>query len=150
MYAWGDSADRSEGIPFSCCWGIDAPWAHPAWSQYVIMLYDLTTKSIQAPIIHMPGATHEFLIYAMDPKFPPLIRDVSIVKQKPIHPLLPANYGYQFKASCDLVALNRIEKIARAIAEQKLSPDTSWRQSWDAMWTDAFPLISHGPRTTVQ
>jgi len=117
---------------------ITAPWAHPAWSQYILALYDLTYDVGHPPKIYLEGATHEFLLYAVDPKYP-LSHDKSPVEQQP-HYLHPANHGYQFKAVSNGAARARMQLIVDDIDNTTLSPDTDFRQLWDRRFADAHSL----------
>lgn len=65
---------RREIIPtqtgvFSAAWIIEAPWAHLVWSRYALALNDLTTPAQAGTMVfYMPGATHEFVLQALDPE----------------------------------------------------------------------------------
>jgi len=116
---------------YQATWVITAAWAHPLWSQYTFWLYDLTT-----PIHGMKtdfkfeGATHELMVYALDPDHP--FKPGN--KFKDIKTLRPANHGYQFKADNDQMAHDVVEKIISLIHAGRLSPDTDWRRVWDKMF----------------
>jgi hypothetical protein len=137
-YAWREIHPAAAGV-FNAAWIINAPWAHPVWHQYAMLLYDLTTPHPDGPsIIHLPGATHEFLLYALDPAHP-------VAKDAPIHKITirrlhPANYGYQFKADSNDAALERVQAIVDAIVAERLSPDTDFRQQWNQLFPDCYPL----------
>ncbi len=139
-YAWRETIERTSKSAWGTSWGIDAPWAHLAWSQYVLYLYDLQTDIGVAPKLHLPDASHEMLLYAVNPDTP-IERDKPLSAQK--YALLhPGNYGYQFKAADDAAALARIQAIVDEIVAQRLSPDTDFRSHWNAMFSDAFPLVT--------
>lgn len=138
-HAWREVSPTGVGV-FNASWIIDAPWAHPVWSQYVAMLYDLTTPHPDGPpVIYLAGATHEFLLYALDPAHP-LKRNDPIQKAR-VTRLLPANYGYQFKAESDDAALARVQAIVDDIVAERLSPDTDFRSVWNVRLADCYPLI---------
>jgi len=127
--------------PFNRTWIIDAPWAHPVWSQYALLLYDLTTPldSGPPPIVYREGDTHEFLLYAIDPKMrvkpgkePPKDTEMQL--------LGPANYGYQFKADSNAAAEQRMDETVEAIEQGTLSPDTDFSAQWDVLFSDAHSL----------
>ncbi|MCJ2067786.1 hypothetical protein MKK75_03015 [Methylobacterium sp. J-030] len=129
----------TEGKPFGATWLITAPWAHPAWSQYALALYDLTTPSDPAPNIYLDGATHELLLVALDPSYPATTtRDM--VEGRQLHPLSPPNHGYQFKAESDAAAVRRLQQIVDDIEGRCLSPDSDFRAAWDALFRDAHSL----------
>jgi hypothetical protein len=127
--------------PFNRTWIINAPWAHPVWSQYALLLYDLTTPmdDLPPPILYREGDTHEFLLYAMDPDVP-----VKPGKEPPkdteMQLLGPANHGYQFKADSDAAAEQRMDEVVEAIEQGVLHPDTDFRKDWDEIFKDAYSL----------
>lgn len=137
-YAWREIDPTSD--VFGVTWIINAPWAHPIWHQYWIALYDLTTPHPGgAPTLYLPDATHEFIVYALDPEHP-------IAKDTPIHEakcvkLKPPNYGYQFKAESNDAALARVQMIVDGIVADRLSPDTDFRSLWDKLLADCYPLV---------
>jgi hypothetical protein len=140
-FAWKQIDVAESGI-FNAAWIIEAPFAHPFWHQYALFLYDLTTPRPDDPPLnlHLPDATHEMLLYALDPDHP-IDRDAHL-KPGELHRLEPANYGYQFKADSDKAAEARIQAIVDAIVAMTISPDTDWRGTWDnALFPDAYPLV---------
>lgn len=124
---------------WAAIWGIIAPWAHPLWSDYAMTLFDLTTPLERPATLHLPDATHEVVLYALNPDHR-LKPDVPMTRQRYGY-LHPANYGYQFRAGSNDVALARVQAVVDEIAAGRLSPDTDWRSRWDAMWQDACPLV---------
>ncbi|MGO8241268.1 hypothetical protein ACC806_34590 [Rhizobium ruizarguesonis] len=140
-YAWKERYPHSE--VFSVSWVIDAPWAHPMWSQYLVTLYDLTTPHKDGiPTLHLKDATHEFLVHALDLRHQ-VPRDVPPSKVR-IVMLQPANYGYQFKADSDEAAEARIQELVSGIVAGKLSPDTDFRSLWNKLLPDMYPLVHSG------
>ncbi|NEI52689.1 hypothetical protein GR217_34285 [Rhizobium leguminosarum] len=140
-FAWKQTTSDASGI-FNAAWIIEAPFAHPFWHQYALFLYDLTTPRPGDPPLnlHLPGATHEMLLYALDPDHP-IERDAHLTPEK-IRRLEPANYGYQFKADSDDVAEARMQAIVDGIVAREINPDTDWRGSWDnALFPDAYALV---------
>lgn len=139
-YAWREIIPTQTGV-FSAAWIIDAPWAHPVWSQYLLALYDLTTPAPEAGtvVFYMPGATHEFVLHALDPE--QLIPKDAPIQGSGYRPLIPPNYGYQFKADSDEAALARVQELVDGIVAQKLSPDTDFRSLWNKLLADAYPLV---------
>lgn len=146
-HAWREiiEAGKTQGgraTAWGCSWGIHAPWAHPAWHQYALHLYDLLSPTGQPPTLHLPGATHEFLLYAISPDTP-LVVGTPLSGQEFQH-LHPANYGYQFRATSNKAALSRLQAVVDEIVAGRLSPDTDFRDRWNQMMQDAFPLVSSG------
>ncbi len=140
-YAWLCEVEIPPNAPWGVSWGLDCAWAHPAWSQYVIHLYDLTTPTEKPPFIHLPGATHEFMLWAVDP-------NVGIVRDAPgpkfFEPgclLDPANLGYQFIASSHAAARSRLQALINKIVAGTLSPDTDFRRMWDSEFADGMTLL---------
>lgn len=136
-------ADPATEQPYSAAWIVRAPWAHPLWHSYAAFLYDLTTPHARGePTLHMEGATHEFIMYALDPdKDVPTITE-EVDSLKPLHGMLlqPANHGYQFKADSDDEARERVHACIAAVNRGELSPDTDFRSAWDGLWKDATTL----------
>ena len=128
----------TEGKPFGATWLITAPWAHPAWSQYALLLIDLTTPSDRPPVVYLDGATHELLLFALDPSHTATSAR-AMVEAGPFRPLSPPNHGYQFKAESD-AAVTRLQRIVDDIEGRCLSPDSDFRAAWDAMFPDAQSL----------
>ena len=135
---WFETTPRSEGRVFSAVWGLRLPLAHPVWSEYALYLYDLTTVTNPMPVVYLPGATHEILLWALNPDRL-LQRDVPWLGQN-IQPLRPPNHGYQFIAPDDAAALARIQSLVDAMVDGTLSPDTDWCSVWDTLFADGASL----------
>ncbi len=127
--------------PFSAIWGVTAPWAHPLWHEYLLELVDLTTPTSKPPVLHMVGATHEFILTA-------ITRETQFnhglpLSMQAVGKLTPPNYGYQFIAKDNLAALNRIQDLVDRIDARTISPDTDYRHEWDTiLFPDAFAMVS--------
>jgi len=137
---WATRFDHPGMVPWGVSWIISAPWAHPVWPQFGLYLYDLTSAHKDGPpTIHLPGATHEFLLYALDPA-KPIPRNAESAAGA--GRLTPANYGYQFKAESNEAAQDRLQRVVDQIMVKNLSPDTDWRAHWDEfVFPDAYPLV---------
>jgi len=135
VIAWQIPPTKQDG-PFYRTWIINAAWAHPVWSQYALFLYDLTTDTETAPNIYLKGATHEFLLYALDPAHPV----ASGAHPKTVRWLEPANHGYQFIAESDEAAELRMQAVVDLIGMRRVSPDTDFRTQWDALFVDGHSL----------
>lgn len=138
--AWFKTPPQSGTKAFGVVWGLHLPGAHPIWNDYVILLYDLTTPLTETPIIYLDGATHEILLYAVNP-------DRQLLPETPIadyYPALlhPANHGYQFKAASNDAATARIQLLVDEMLNNTLSPDTDWRSAWDAKFADGTSLLN--------
>ena len=132
---------------FGCTWIVTAPWAHPLWQQYALLLYDLTTPNGRDPAtLYRPDVTHEMLVYALDPavkvdaKVEPYPGE-TVVELNPLPRMLsPANFGYQFTASSDGAAQARLQQLVDEIYGQALSPATDWAGEWDRIFADGVSL----------
>ena len=122
---------RRTGQAYAATWLIDAPWAHPLWSQYVVHLYDVTTPMPVAPEIrlHMADATHEVDLYAVSPKtrLDPALR----VADQTYTVLEPPNLAVQFRAASDHAATDRVQRMVEAIEARALSPDSDFTRHWE-------------------
>jgi hypothetical protein len=118
-------------------WVIEAPWAHPLWHSYLYTLVHL--REIEGdgpemkPIIHLAGATHKILLYALNPH---ASRNEIVTAGKAEQMLLePCNFAAQFVGT-DSAALERFHEDIGLILDGRLSPDTDFRPQWVARWGD--------------
>lgn len=120
-------AMKNEGAPFVVgSWLIYAPWAHLAWKYHAISLIHLREKKGDRPVVLTEvGATHELMIFALDPKHHP---DPHALRY-----LTPVSIVQQFIADNDAAALGVIERCLRKIADGVLSPDSDARAAWRHM-----------------
>lgn len=115
-----------------CTWIVDAPWAHPFWRAYMIAVIHLrATAGLPAPKINLEGATHEVLLYALDPGRTPDIENPFRTR------LEPANFIGQWIAVSDIEAETKIEQCVREILDGVLSPDTDFRRQWIQRFSDS-------------
>lgn len=130
---------------FGAIWSVRAPWAHPLWHSYVALLYDLTTPIAEGPaagrpILYLPNATHEFLLYALKPDHPvPQFTDDPTTWHG-FRRIEPANHGYQFVAAHDAAAFERIDRTMVAVDRARISPDTDFTRHWDSLFADGVSL----------
>lgn len=116
-------------------WIIEAPWAHPAWHSYSLVLIHLRPlPEGRSSLIYLPGASHEMWLFALDPKRDrrPLIASCTPDRNF----MEPANFMAQFIARNDEGALSRIERAVEDICDGRLSPDTDFRREWIARFGD--------------
>lgn len=104
-------------------WLIQAMWAHPFWHSYALHLIHLRPLKGVETKIYLEGATHEIMLFALDPGEP---RDLN---RLPSH-LQPANFVAQFISLSDSDAVDKIEKCVKEICDGELSPDTDFTQHW--------------------
>ena len=125
-------------------WIVEARWAHPVWYQYALSLVHLREgPGLQAATIHRAGLTHEFMLFALDPKRPLPVSHRFDFATGDLPYLIPANQGYQFPAESDAAAVTRVRNLVEAIADGTLNPDTDARQTWHKLFEDSAPLVKN-------
>lgn len=83
------------------------PEQHRLWHYYLLSLFTLADDPKLPPAtIYQEGATHEIMLTALDPAYPPDAEDLHTIKF-----LTPPNYAYQFKAQSDEDAVQIAERI---------------------------------------
>jgi hypothetical protein len=119
---------------WSVSWLITAPWAHPFWSQYQLVLVDLTADLGKPPILYRKGMTHEFTLWALQPdkRYDLLVRmDEAMAGKSALLPILtPQNQSFQFPAESNEAAEARMQAAVDEIHRGELSPDTDFNQQW--------------------
>jgi hypothetical protein len=111
--------------------------AHPVWDHWMVSVIHLRPiPGCKAPTVRLAGATHEFVIAALDPgsPLPALVADVDWAPRL----LRPIDVVEQFIAASDVVADQILELSVRAIVDGRGSPDQDWRP-W---WTDSIALTA--------
>jgi hypothetical protein len=147
MKAWIESestqiynvTEKARGVidhpPDDAClsvWLVHAPWMHIAWCWHycsLIHLRDLPNQS-KPPTLQFPEATHEFIVFALDPDHRP---NLDVEKLEPLHILEPVSIVQQFNALSDAAALGRVEHMLRHVAQGQLTLDSDGRRSWRTM-----------------
>lgn len=120
-----------------CSWIVDAPWAHPAWSQYLITACHLRdVEGLPRPIKFDDRATHEVIVAALDPRILLTPENSSRVETH-LGAVVPLNFVGQWRAKSDEEAAGNIKGVVNQIVRGNLSPDTDFRQMWAAM----FPYL---------
>lgn len=114
-------------------WLIEAPWAHPAWHSYSLVLIHLRPMPDNRPTkLYLDGATHELWLYALDPDGN---RNKLLASGIPKNMwMTPKNFAGQFIEVTDDLARERVQKSVQAICDGVLSPDTDWQ----SMWADLY------------
>lgn len=123
----GVSPDQNACI---CHWVVEAAWAHPAWHSYTIFCQHLRPiKGYDTPVIvHLEGATHEMLVFALDPsKDRESLIKTGIVESRWLQ---PANFAAQIRSPSDEAANAVIRLAVQEILDGVLSPDTDFRSMW--------------------
>ncbi|MBI1213605.1 MAG: hypothetical protein GC190_19275 [Alphaproteobacteria bacterium] len=110
-------------------WLIEAPYAHPFWHSYSIVLFHLQCSPDGEPLqIRMPGATHEFALFTLDPNAK---RDDLLTGKMATVPVLhPANFIAQMRCPSHEAAKRMIELAAASVCDGRLNPDTDHRSQW--------------------
>lgn len=107
-------------------WLITAPAYHPAWSQYVLCVVTLEEgDDLPPPKLQFPGATHELIVFAVDPGNPPRRYTVEEVNAGTIPGrLLPINIAHPFTAT-DEEMTELAELACRGVVDGLLNPETA-------------------------
>jgi hypothetical protein len=114
-------------------WIIEAPWAHPLWHSYNLTLVHLRPmEGVGEPIVYRQGATHELLLFALDPEAP---REPMLRSARPRW-LYPANFAAQLVEASDAAASARVEATVDLVVAGELNPDTDFRRQWIALFGD--------------
>lgn len=133
--------ERAEGVPFQASWHVKAPWAHPAWTDYAVLLLDLTTETGAPVNIYRDGMGYEMWVYVISPKVQVQTESENMDEWSfGVGLMYPPNHVYQFPADSDDDAFDRVGALVNRIAEQSLSPDTDAQREWDHLFADGFSL----------
>lgn len=115
-------------------WIVEAPWAHMAWHSYAIVLLHLRPlKEPRRTLFHLPNATHEMWVQALNPDYP---REPAISEGEPWCFLTPNNFAAQFIAPDDAAAISRIDRDTQRICDGRLNPDTDFIRDWISLYGD--------------
>lgn len=118
--------DRPETAATLATWVLTIPEAHPAWHSYVLSLIHLRDIPGGRPAQkEFPEATHEVLLFALDPGEP--LPDIDAGDRFRPAMLSPVNLIEQFTAESDAQAVSIAEGLARAFVLGHASPDTDYR-----------------------
>lgn len=112
-------------------WLIHRPDAHPYWSNYALAVAHLRPVEGMPPAHkHSPHASHELILFALDPSHAPDPDDEASVKL-----LKPQNLVRQLDNYSDAAALLLATAMVRAFVSGDLNPDTDHR-SCQERWLD--------------
>lgn len=116
-------------------WVIEAPWAHPYWHSYSLVLVHLRPIAGKSTMLYLDDATHEIWLHAVNPH-----SDRRKVLANGIIDfdfwLLPKNFAAQFIEISDALAIERATHAVQHICDGTLSPDTDYISSWRALFGD--------------
>jgi hypothetical protein len=139
--AWSidfDAVHRALKLPAGtnlASWILEARWAHPVWHSYFITLVHLRPQAgLPDAVLYRPDATHEFMLFALDPKQP---REPQLREQRAAI-LMPPNFGAQLVEVSDADAIARVDQAIDMVLAGLLNPDTDARQSWVALFGDTM------------
>jgi hypothetical protein len=119
------------------CWLVEAPWAHPIWHSYRISVAHLHPLArVPDPVIYRPGATHEMVVLALDPRAP----RQPLLDRGEGEPLFPVNFAAQMIETNDATAALKVERAVEMIVAGRLSPDTDFLSHWSALFGDDMML----------
>lgn len=117
-------------------WLVEAPWAHPVWHSYLVMLIHLRPMpGHEPPIIYLPLATHEVHVHALEPEGD---RDRLLAESMGYHcrMLEQPNFVGQIVEITDDLARSRVRDVVERICAGEVSPDTDYLQQWIALFGD--------------
>lgn len=118
-------------------WVVEAPWAHPAWHSYSVLLLHLREMpGQQKTVFHIPDATHELLVFTIDPTSDR--RELLATGIPKRHWLEPINFAAQFIEITDDLARERVRNTVQMICDGKLSPDTDYQRDWVRLYNNSM------------
>lgn len=126
----GETEDSDSTVAL---WIVYAPWANAFWSYYLIGGIHLRrSNALSTPKIMLPGATHEVLVFALDPEAVPDTVDTYKIRK-----LTPANFVGQWRVAVrpnpvdlDNGAAAKIRVTVEEILAGVLSPDSDYVHAW--------------------
>lgn len=106
------------------CWIASAAYAHPFWAHYAIMCVALRdVPGVPKAKINLEGATHEIMVFALNPDHKPAVDDLP-------HALQPGNFVGQFIEADDSAAAARVQQAVQDVIDGTLNPDTDFLRLW--------------------
>jgi hypothetical protein len=114
-------------------WIVEAPWAHPAWHSYAVVLVHLRPVPDRETKFYLDGATHELWVLALDPNKD---RNKILIGRERKYWLQPINFAAQFIEPTDELALTRVRAAVQEICDGVLCPDTDFIRQWATRFGD--------------
>ena len=115
-------------------WVVEAPWAHPCWHSYTIILVHLRPMpNKHETLFYLDGATHELWVYALDPRKD---RNKLLLGRETDYCLQPGNFAAQFIEVTDELAFARVRAAVQEICNGDLCPDTDFIRDWARLFGD--------------
>jgi hypothetical protein len=110
-------------------WLIEAPMVAPFFNYYGAGLIHLRDISGGMPAVELrKGATHEFHILALDPRFDDFYDPNDMTSLQ--HPVMPPNVGEQLIVPGDEQALAIAREGIEKCLNGELPPDSDYRDDW--------------------
>lgn len=109
---------------------ICAPHAHPFWAWHTVNVVHLReTERFDAPRLAFPGASHEVMVFALNPE-----KDAGIDPDDPgtWDMMTPPDVVHQVILPNDEAAVMLAFLVAHSCARGDLIPDSDWRTAWGA------------------
>ena len=135
---------RNDGPPAELTvssWVMYVPHAHPLWSYYWLGCVSLRPHPRwPAAVIFLPHATHEVMLYALNPGVDPAIDDGPKM-------LLPANFSAQIIEANDAAAAARVQKTVKDVIDGHLSPDTDFTREWVRRYGDSNMVMQEAVKS---
>lgn len=128
------------GGAFVAVSALKLPNHHPVWDEYMLTMCDLDSVPSDQVVRHIDHATHEFLLFAVDPATPIDMRK-SLFDQPHLSPLQPPNMGFQFQADSNEAALSKLKSCVSLLLSGALSPEEMTDDAWKAQFPGGFPLL---------
>jgi hypothetical protein len=132
-----DDGDWRLAVSLDANYLIFAPSAHPFWAWHVLLAIALRDVDGQPPAHkHYPEATHELMVWALDPDHPPpdprawpMPPDDG--SPRPLQMMQPADAVVQFDVASDEQATEIVTLAAKACTTGLLVPDSDHRGAWE-------------------
>lgn len=128
--AWSmaEAIKAHPGSATIAAWIVHAPWAHAAWSFWMMSVVHLRPIEGFPPVRrHYPEAEYEFLIQSIDPERCP---EPNPDAPQTIRFLTPVDAVVQFDGVSDEDAGRILEAAVRAVIAGRMSPDSDFREAW--------------------
>lgn len=111
------------------CWLVYAPWMHMVWAWHYVGLVHLRPVDGLPPATRsFPGATHEFIVFALDPNVDVIVEALRFLQ--------PVSIVQQFDAASDAHARLIVEDSLELVAKGKCSVDSDFRPVWRHLLTE--------------
>jgi hypothetical protein len=127
-----EAGDRPDFGATLAMWFLDCPMQATAWRHYNLAIIHLRPiEGVKPAIIRSPGATHEVMLFALNPKLNP-----SPTNAKSWQYLSPYNFLGQLKLPSDEEAKRGLEAMARDVANGRLwaePPLSMQREPWETV-----------------